>query len=66
MGAVAKRCKREGMRWEDNGLEAQLQLELVKYADPGCYRSFFDEVPERSVHRMIRCTASVTAIGGKF
>jgi len=30
------------MRWTAEGLEALLQLRLVKYADPGCYESFLD------------------------
>ena len=34
MGEVSKRCKNQWMRWTTEGLEAILQLRLVKYADP--------------------------------
>ncbi len=34
MGEVSKRCKNQWMRWTTGGLEAILQLRLVKYADP--------------------------------
>jgi len=34
MGEVSKRCKNQWMRWTAEGLEAILQLRLVKYADP--------------------------------
>jgi hypothetical protein len=36
------------MRWTAEGLEALLQLQLVKYADPDHYREFFDELLNRS------------------
>ncbi|OIB56117.1 hypothetical protein BBD46_19725 [Natrialba sp. SSL1] len=44
MGEVSKRCKNQWMRWTAEGLEAMLQLWLVKYADLDHYRSFFDEL----------------------
>jgi hypothetical protein len=52
------------MRWTEDGLEALLQLRLVKYANPGYYRQFFDDLLQRSTHEKIRCTVSVTATGG--
>jgi len=39
MGEVSKRCKNQWMRWTAEGLEAILQLRLVKYADPEYYPS---------------------------
>jgi hypothetical protein len=48
MGEVSKRCKNQWMRWTTEGLEGLLQLRLVKYADPDHYRSFFDELLQRS------------------
>jgi len=33
MGEVAKRCKRDWMQWSRDGLNAVLQLRLVKYQD---------------------------------
>jgi len=32
------------MRWTAEGLEAILQLRLVKYADPEYYQAFLDEL----------------------
>ena len=34
MDEVAKRCKRDWMRWSEKGLDTLLQLILTKYADP--------------------------------
>jgi len=45
MGEVSKRCKNQWMRWTAEGLEAILQLRLVKYADPEYYQAFLDELP---------------------
>jgi hypothetical protein len=33
MGEIAKRCQHRWMRWTTTGLEALLQLRLVKYAN---------------------------------
>ena len=65
MGEVAKRCKRDWMQWKEEGVEALLQMNLVKYANPDQYRQFFDGLLQRSTHRKIRCTVSVTATGGE-
>lgn len=65
MGEVAKRCKRDWMRWSQDGLEAVLQLRLVDYQDPEIYRQFFDEFLCRSAHEQIRCNVSVEATGGE-
>jgi hypothetical protein len=65
MGEVAKRCKRDWMRWSQDGLEAVLQLRLVDYQDPEIYRQFFDELLCRSAHEQIRCNVSVEATGGE-
>jgi len=48
MGEVSKRCKNQWMRWTAEGLEAILQLRLVKYADPEYYQAFLDELLQRS------------------
>lgn len=65
MGEVAKRCKRDWMQWSEEGLDALLQLSLTKYANPEYYREFFDEFLQRSTHRKIRCSVSVTTNGGE-
>ncbi|ELY62305.1 ISH6 family transposase, partial [Natronococcus jeotgali] len=59
MGEVAKRCKNQWMRWTAEGLEALLQLRLVKYADPDHYRTFFDELLNRSTKTAISCDLSI-------
>jgi len=49
MGEIAKRRKNQGMNWTEAGLEALLQLRLVRYANPDHYRKFFDELLDRSI-----------------
>jgi len=65
MGEVAKRCKRDWMQWSQIGLNAVLQLRLIKYQDPDLYSQFFDKVLCRSTHEQIHCTVSVDATGGE-
>ena len=65
MGEVAKRCKRDWMQWSRDGLNAVLQLRLVKYQDPELYSQFFDETLCRSTHDQIHCKVSVEATGGE-
>jgi hypothetical protein len=65
MGEVAKRCKRDWMRWTADGLEALLQLQLVKYANPAHYQSFLDDFLQRSLQTSLHCTVLVTASGGE-
>ena len=65
MGEVAKRCKRDWMQWSQVGLDAVLQLRLIKYQDPDRYSQFFDEVLCRSTHEQIQCTVSVEATEGE-
>jgi hypothetical protein len=66
MGEVAKRCKNQWMRWTAEGLEALLQLRLVKYANPEHYRAFFDELLNRSTKTAISCDLSIEATRGKL
>ena len=66
MGEVSKRCKNQWMRWTVEGLEALLQLRPVKYADPEYYRSFFDELLQRSIKTAISCDLSIEATRGKL
>jgi len=57
MGEVSKRCKNQWMRWTAEGLEALLQLRLVKYADPAYYESFLDKL----LHRSTKTARAVTS-----
>jgi hypothetical protein len=66
MGEVNKRCKNQWMRWTAEGLEALLQLRLVKYADPEYYESFLDELLHRSTKTAINFEVSVEATRGKL
>jgi len=59
MGEVSKRCKNQWMRWTAEGLEAILQLRLVKYADPEYYQAFLDELLQRSTKTAINCDLSI-------
>ena len=65
MGEVSKRCKNQWMRWTAEGLEALLQLRLVKYADPDHYREFFDELLNRSTKTTMSCDLSIESTRGK-
>ena len=65
MGEVSKRCKNQWMRWTAEGLEALLQLRLVKYADPGYYESFLDKLLHRSTKTAMSCDLSIERTGGK-
>ena len=66
MGEISKRCKHQWMRWTADGLEALLQLRLVKYADPRHYQSFFDELLQRSTKTAMSCDVSIESTGGKL
>ncbi len=65
MGEVSKRCKNQWMRWTEEGLEALLQLRLVKYADPDHYQAFLDELLQRSTKTAMNCDLSIESTGGK-
>lgn len=66
MGEVSKRCKNQWMRWTAEGLEALLQLRLVKYADPAHYQSFLDTLLQRSTKTEISCDLSIESTRGKL
>ncbi len=66
MGEVSKRCKNQGMRWTAEGLEALLQLRLVKYADPPHYQSFLDKLLQRSTKTAMSCDLSTERTRGKL
>ena len=54
------------MRWTAEGLEAILQLRLVKYADPEYYQSFLDELLQRSTKTAMSCDLSIQSTRGKL
>ena len=66
MGEVSKRCKNQWMRWTTEGLEAILQLRLVKYADPEHYQAFLDELLHQSTKTAMSCDLSVESTRGKL
>ena len=66
MGEVSKRCKNQWMRWTTKGLEALLNLRLVKYADPDHYRTFFDNLLDRSTKTILNCDLSVERTRGEL
>jgi len=66
MGEVSKRCKNQWMRWTAEGLEALLQLRLVKYADPSHYQLFLDELLQRSTKTAMSCDLSTENTRGKL
>ena len=66
MGEVSKRCKNQWMRWTREGVEALLQLRLVKYVDPDHYQSFLDELLQRSTKTTMSCDLSIESTRGKL
>jgi hypothetical protein len=66
IGEVSDRCKKQWMRWTTEGLEAILQLWLVKYADPVYYRSLLNELLQRPIKKLMNCDLSVESIRGKL
>jgi hypothetical protein len=66
MGEISKRCKNQWMRWTTEGLEAILQLRLVKHADPEYYQSFLDELLQRSIKTAMSCDLSIESTRGKL
>jgi len=65
MGEIAKRCKNQGMSWTRAGLEALLQLRLVRYANPDHYREFFDELLDRSTKTAMTCEVTMKGTRGE-
>jgi len=66
MGEVSKRCKSQWMRWTATGLEAILNLRLVKYADPEHYQAFLDKLLQRSTKTAMSCDISIESTRGKL
>ena len=66
MGEVSTRCKNQWMRWTATGLEAILNLRLVKYADPDHDQAFLDELLQRSTKTTMRCDISIESTRGKL
>jgi len=50
---------------DSRGIEAILQLRLVKYADPEYYQAFLDELLQRSTKTAINCDLSIESTSGK-
>ena len=66
MREVSKRCKNQWMRWTTEGLEALLQLRLVKYVDPSHYRLFLDGLLQRSIKTAMSCDLSTESTRDKL
>jgi len=66
MGEVSNRCKNQWRRWTADGLEALLNLRLVKYTDPAHYQSFFDDLLQRSIKTAMSCDLSTESTRGKL
>ncbi len=54
------------MRWKAEGLEALLQLQLVKYANPSHSQLFLDELLQRSTKTAIICDHPTESTRGKL
>jgi len=53
------------MRWTATGLEAILNLRLVKYTDPDHYQAFLDELLQRPTKITVNCDLLVATTRGK-
>jgi hypothetical protein len=53
------------MNWTEAGLEALLQLRLVRYANPDHYREFFDELLNRSIKTAMTCEVTMESTRGE-
>ncbi|PSP46264.1 hypothetical protein BRC60_10740, partial [Halobacteriales archaeon QH_1_68_42] len=66
MGEVSKRCKNQWMHWSKAGLEAILDLRLVKYMSPDHYREFCEDLLNRSTNTTMSCDLTVEATRGRL
>ena len=66
MGEVSKRCKNQWMHWSKAGLEAILDLRLVKYTSPDHYREFCEDLLNRSTNTTMSCDLTVEATRGRL
>ena len=66
MGEVSKRCKNQWMRWTAPGLEALLTLNLVRYANPGQFAEFENDILSRSNTTPITMEVSTCINRGKL
>lgn len=64
MGEIAKRCKNQWMSWTASGLEAILNLRLIRCLNPDTYESFVEELLHRSTKTNLNCDVSVAGTRG--
>ena len=66
MGEISKRCKHKWMRWTTRGLEAILNLILVRYTSEESYENFKEKMMKTDNLRFIKSEVKIVSAGGEL
>lgn len=66
MGEISKRCKHKWMRWTTKGLEAILNIILVRYTSVKSYHTFKSKIMRSANVEFIKCKVNIVSVGGDF
>ena len=66
MGEISKRVKHKWMRWTTRGLEAILNIILVRYTCESHYEDFRAKIMRSKNLTFINIQASIMSVGGEF
>lgn len=66
MGEISKRCKHKWMRWTTRGLEAVLNIILVRYTSEKRYQKFKQKITKAENLRFIKGEAKIIVAGGEL
>lgn len=66
MGEISKRCKHKWMRWTTKGLEAILNIILIRYTSEEKYERFKQDVTKAENLRFINGEVKIISAGGEL
>ncbi|MBS7281392.1 MAG: hypothetical protein KIH09_16360 [Candidatus Freyarchaeota archaeon] len=66
MGEISKRCKHKWMRWTTRGLEAILNIILVRYTSEEKYHRFKQKITKAENLKFIKGGVEIIAAGGEL
>jgi hypothetical protein len=66
MGEISKRCKHKWMRWTTKGLEAILNIILVRYTSEERYQKFKKKITKAENLKFINGEVKIIAAGGEL
>jgi hypothetical protein len=66
MGEISKRCKHKWMRWTTKGLEAILNIILVRYTSEEKYQRFKEKITKAENQRFIYGEVKIISAGGEL